>query len=172
MRQSCAMFFWNKGTHMKKLNIDSAELLFWAMVGLIVMAVGFGVEEIVEQNIYSNKHDNFRPMPELSQNEEAAVYNIGDSLLTERKARFDALVQDYNRTFEDVNIKYRGIMPVHQKFNKIYVSPKYANQIGVQNIKQYSKYLDRYERDSLQPVYKNVYYRRVLPLVHNGHTSK
>lgn len=157
---------------MKKFNIDSADLLFWSMVSLIVMAVVFGADEVIERKIYSNKHDNFRPMPELSPKDEAAVYNIGDSLLTARKARFDALVQDYNEAMEDLSIYYRGILPVHEPFKKIYVKTQFADQIGVKNIKQYSKYLDQYEQDSLVPVYKNVYMTKYKPMIRNGVRSK
>ncbi len=161
---------------MKKFDIDSADLLFmiysWSMIGLLGAAVLFGIDEFIERKVYSNKHDNFRPMPELSQDEEAAVYNIGDSMLTARKARFDALVQDYNNTMDEVNIKYRGILPVHESFKKIYVKSKYANKIGVENIRQYSKYLDRYEQDSLAPVYRDVYQHKFLPTARNGVRSK
>ena len=37
---------------MKKFNIDSADLLFWSMVSLIVMAVVFGADEVIVRKIY------------------------------------------------------------------------------------------------------------------------
>ncbi|MBO4480364.1 MAG: hypothetical protein J5742_01930 [Alphaproteobacteria bacterium] len=152
---------------MRKHNLE-----LWIFCVAILAICATGVHDLAEESIYKSKHDNFRPIKNATRYEDSLVYNIGDSTLNARKARYDALVKDYNDAFDDVCARYRGIFPMHQKFHKIYVTPKYAKQIEVNNIKQYSKYIDRYERDSLAPVYCDVYKNKVVPMVRNNTQTK
>ncbi len=157
---------------MKKLNIDSSDVFLFVCLGLIGFTIVFAIEDVIARDKYSHKHDNFRPIPGLSRYMDVLCYSIGDSTLNARKARFDSLVKDYNEAFETVGKHYDGILSMTQKFDKIYVTPKYATQIGATNIRQYSKYIDRYKRDSLVPAYTNVYNNRVIPMIRNNTKKK
>jgi len=157
---------------MKKSNISSTDIFLLVCLSLMGFAVVFAIEDSIARDKYSHKHDNFRPIPGLSRYEDGLCYSIGDSTLKARKERFDALVQDYNEAFETVGKHYDGILSMSQKFDKIYVTPKYATQIGATNIRQYSRYIDQYKRDSLVPAYTNVYNNRVIPMIRNNTRKK
>ena len=128
--------------------------------------------DIAQKEKYQHRHDNFKPIKNLSQYENALVYNAHDSVLTARKARYDLLVKDYNSSFDDMFIKSRGLFIVCKNFNNACVFPKYAKQVGVKNIRQFSKYISTYERDSLAPVYRNVYQSKIIPVIRNNTCTK
>jgi len=142
---------------------------------ICVTILGAFAYNATKASMLRDTHAMFKPIPRISAYEDSLVYSIGDSLLDVRKARYDALCQDYNFTFDKMHELCRSwpfIGFFRTDFDKSPVTPEYAKQIGVKNLVQYDRFLDRYERDSLTQVYKNVYNHKVIPMIRNGARSK
>ena len=155
-------------TQNDKQKFDPAQL---TVLLCVICATGMIWYICNAQNI-QQKHNDFKPMKNLSQYENALVYAAHDPILDARMARYDSLVHDYNDAFNAVLENYTGLFPIYHRFEKINVHPKYAKQIGANNLSQYSKYLDRFERDSVTPIYRNVYKKQVQPRIRNNTNSK
>lgn len=142
---------------------------------ILVTILGAFAYNATKARMLRDTHDLFKPIPRISAYEDSLVYSIGDSLLDARKARYDALRQDYYFTFDKMHELCRSwpfIGFFRTDFDKAPVTPEYAKQIGAKNLVQYDRYLDRYERDSLAPAYKNVYNKKVIPMIRNGVRAK
>ena len=140
-------------------NRNTVRQLFVFLAVFVLFGV---VPGLVDQRVfefYKTKHDNFEPMKGLLPQQDSSVYAIGDSVLNIRKARYDALVADYKYALD--KMEYRPYS-VCSKFEKYNIHTKYADEIGAKTVRQYSRYLDGFENDSLGPAYRNVYYRNVL----------
>lgn len=142
------------------------------MVSVFCSAFVFSVYDMGRNVNLKRKHNSFKPIKHLSTTEDSLVYSVGDSVLDARKARYDELVADYNYAFKEMSKMTDNCLVFHKRFDKHFVYPKFSEQIGAKNIVQYSKYLSRYERDSLVPVYRDVYRDKVIPKIRDNTQSR
>ena len=143
--------------------------LFW--LALLAVPVVGTIDGALYKK-YKNKYDKIKPISCLTATEDSLVYSIGDSVLNARVARYDELVRDYKYAFDEIDIKSKAVFIYKRNFDKYFVYPKYAEQIGAKNLKQYSTHIDDYIRDSLTPAYVNVYKNKVVPNIRNNTWSK
>ena len=156
-------------------NTKDSNKFIWADFCFLAMSATFmtllGVV-VTSECFYITKHTHFKPVKGLTATQDSLVYSIGDSLLTARKARYDGLTDDYHKAASKMYAGWFYLFPAYSSFEEKDVRPMFATQIGVKNIHQYHKYLNRYEQDSLGPVYKDVYKNKATPLIRNNTSHK
>ncbi|MBO7644717.1 MAG: hypothetical protein J6S57_00220 [Alphaproteobacteria bacterium] len=147
---------------------DKVDVFFCCAIfilGLVIVLDGY------QEANFLHKYDHFNPIKNLSQYEKNLVRGVHDSVLDMRIARYDSLVKDYKYAFDDMIHKKTGLFRAYTTFNSANVFPKYANQIGADCIAGYSKYVNKYVRDSITPVYRDVYKNSVVPYIRNNTNS-
>lgn len=141
----------------------------YASYCLLIIIAGFmGYAFIIEparESLY--KLDNVKPIKYVTPYEDSLVYAANDSVLNARKARYDALAKDYEYAYNIITKNYASFR-ARKHFDKMCIYPEYTDQIGVKNMTQYKRYIERYANDSLAPAYRDVYKNKVLPFVRNN----
>ena len=156
---------------MRNNKISDGTIAMGIIVLLCISYVVTGVVTwafFVKRDNIKTRHDNFKPIKELSYYRDSLVYAANDSALDAVKARYDSLVYDYKYAFDEMFDNKENPFRIYNNFDKEYIYPQYSKEIGVKNLRQYSRYLDKYEQDSLAPIYRNVYRDKVVPFVRNN----
>ena len=118
--------------------------------------ITLGIIWVIADNTRYNNNTK-RLVKEMPQSSRDKVFNAGDSILNSRIARYDSLIQDYNLSVNEMR-NSTGILSFRSaEFDKHYVEPEFANQIGVKNLKQYKRYIQKFETDSIEPRMRYVY---------------
>ena len=121
-----------------------------------ISIITLGIIWVIADNTRYNNNTK-RLVKEMPQSSRDKVFNAGDSILNSRIARYDSLIQDYNFSVNEMR-NSTGILSFRSAdFDIHYLEPKFANQIGVKNLKEYKHYIQKFETDSLEPRMRYVY---------------
>lgn len=137
---------------MRKDTNESLSLILAGILGLVLLDLGI---ESILLNKYRTKHDDFKPIKGISREENLRVYSSRDAEFQKCKGRYFELTEDYKGAV--IRMYDRKPFAAYRKFDNNGTHPKFAKQIGVENIAQYDRYIKKYERDSLTPMYRAAY---------------
>lgn len=134
---------------------DKSGIISLTLAGILTLILlDLGIESIL-LNRYRTKHDNFKPIKDVSREDNLKIYSDRDPEFQKCARRYFDLCQDYQGAV--IRMNDRKPFAIHKNFEKNGVRTRFARQINVKNIKQYDKYLTQYERDTLTPLYQKVY---------------
>lgn len=138
----------------------------WVVLGSVLVFAVLSISNLKLEKKRETKYDKVKPISHLPDSIDNMVYNMGDSSLLAARARYDELVADYHYAWQELQKAetFKAFTYNAKEFNKYFVYPKFAEQIGVKYLIEYNRYIKGFINDTLTPLYVDVYKNKVAPL--------